>query len=347
MGTLAENAAAVKAAQVAIDAAIVEKGGTTSGGLANAAAAIASIPSGGGGIPRAAQIKADAYGTGSAATLIRADGSEFATPVLYSAGSHGFCQFPNDIVAVRCDSNDTVSDNHYVKVNGRRLATGERHDIQDGDDIYIFANSCLLRGTLVTLADGTQKPIEDVTYDDELLTWDFDRGMLSSAKPCWIKREQTANYLFRNVLSDGTVLLTTGKSATGWGHRMFDETRQSFVYTTQSVGDTIRTLGGLKTHVSCTRFEGLCDYYNVITAHDFNLFANGVLTSCSLNNGMYDIRAAKYVKDGVAPLRHSRDEFAGIPDALVDGLRLCEQRGTADELNAYARRLIVNMKERI
>lgn len=48
MATLAENAAAVKAAQVAIDAAIVAKGGTTEGGLTNAAAGIATIPSGGG-----------------------------------------------------------------------------------------------------------------------------------------------------------------------------------------------------------------------------------------------------------------------------------------------------------
>ena len=47
MATLAENAAAVKAAQVAIDAAIVAKGGTTTGGLTNAAAAIEALPSGG------------------------------------------------------------------------------------------------------------------------------------------------------------------------------------------------------------------------------------------------------------------------------------------------------------
>ena len=45
MATLAENAAAVKAAQVAIDAAIVAKGGTTTGGLTNAAAAITALPS--------------------------------------------------------------------------------------------------------------------------------------------------------------------------------------------------------------------------------------------------------------------------------------------------------------
>lgn len=47
MATLVENAAAVKAASTAIDAAIVAKGGTTAGGLAHAAAAIAALPSGG------------------------------------------------------------------------------------------------------------------------------------------------------------------------------------------------------------------------------------------------------------------------------------------------------------
>ena len=55
MATLAENAAAVKAAQVAIDAAIVAKGGMTDGGLANAAAAIEALPSGG-NITRIAEV---------------------------------------------------------------------------------------------------------------------------------------------------------------------------------------------------------------------------------------------------------------------------------------------------
>lgn len=50
MATLVENAAAVKAAAVAIDAAIVAKGGTTEGGLTRAAAAIAALPSGGGAV---------------------------------------------------------------------------------------------------------------------------------------------------------------------------------------------------------------------------------------------------------------------------------------------------------
>ena len=35
---------------------------------------------------------------------------------------------------------------------------------------------CVAEGTLVTLADGSQKPIEEVTYEDTLLVWDFFNG---------------------------------------------------------------------------------------------------------------------------------------------------------------------------
>lgn len=49
MSTLVDNANAVKSAAAALDAAIVAKGGTTAGGLRNAAAAIAALPSGGDG----------------------------------------------------------------------------------------------------------------------------------------------------------------------------------------------------------------------------------------------------------------------------------------------------------
>lgn len=44
---------------------------------------------------------------------------------------------------------------------------------------YAFG-ACLLEHTPVTLADGTKKMIEDVTYDDVLLTYDFDEGKRSA-----------------------------------------------------------------------------------------------------------------------------------------------------------------------
>ena len=35
---------------------------------------------------------------------------------------------------------------------------------------------CVTPETLVTLADGTQKRIDQVTYNDQLLVWDFNTG---------------------------------------------------------------------------------------------------------------------------------------------------------------------------
>ena len=206
--------------------------------------------------------------------------------------------------------------------------------------IKISTNSCFVKGTMITLADGREKPCESITYDDELLVWDFDKGCLSSARPAWIKMKEIANYYFRNVLSDGTELLTTGQSTTGWGHRMFDQTRQKFVYTTQSVGDEIRTLKGIRRHVSCTLVDGMCEYYNIITAGHFNLFANGILTSCSLNN-LYPISGAKFVKDG--RILRPDDDFVGL-ERWIKPLRLRESVQDIEQLRSYVKNLELKEK---
>ena len=44
-------------------------------------------------------------------------------------------------------------------------------------------DDCIVEGTLVTLADGTKKPVEEITYDDELLARDLFTGEYTAAKP--------------------------------------------------------------------------------------------------------------------------------------------------------------------
>ena len=201
-----------------------------------------------------------------------------------------------------------------------------------------YNDSCLLEGTKIMLSDGkTEKNIEDVTYDDELLVWDFDNGCLSKAKPIWIKKAESADYWFLNKYRSGKVLKTTGKSETGWGHRTFDINKNKFIYTTESVSDRISTLDGIDTHMSCERIEEPCEYYNIITEKHFNLFANRILTSCSLNN-LYPIKDMKYVKDNRA-LRNISD-YDNIPQKWFDGLRLAENNTDIDKLNKYVKNLM-------
>lgn len=181
------------------------------------------------------------------------------------------------------------------------------------------------------LADGSQKPIEDVTYGDDLLTWDFDHGCLSHAKSAWIKRAEKTDYRFVSRFADGRTLETTGPR----GHRVFDGER--FVYNTEAVGRSVRTEDGWTEMVSCVKERGEFEYYNVITAGNMNLFANGILTSCRYSN-VYPVKGMKYVKDG----RTLRDpaEFAGLEAKYVDGLRLSEQAFDADEIRRYVGNLM-------
>lgn len=206
--------------------------------------------------------------------------------------------------------------------------------------IYEYWQSCLLKGTRIMLANRTEKKIEDITYEDELLVWNFDEGKLDTAKPLWIKKAEKSDYFFRNVLGNWRELLTTGQSDTGWGHRMFDIDKGKFVYTTESVSDMIHTLDGSARHMSCQRIETECEYYNIVTDKHFNLFANRILTSCSLNN-LYPIVDMRFVKTGEIP--HQKSDF-DLPDRYIEGLRLCENPASVESLTKYVKKMIAKEK---
>ena len=234
------------------------------------------------------------------------------------------------------------------ELNGKRWLSGSSYPVDPEfyplagsvTIMYSYTNgkwngSCVLKGTLITLADYSQKKIEDITYDDELLVWNFDEGKFDSSKPSWIKKVQKSDYYFINKLSSGKELLTTGKSATGWGHRMYDVSKDKFVYTTQSVSDSIFTMDGIETHMSCQRIDAECEYYNIITKKHFNLFANRILTSCSLNN-MYDMKDMKFVKDNRK--YRSFDEYS-VSKEMFDDLRLSENNLDISNINEYVQKL--------
>ena len=206
---------------------------------------------------------------------------------------------------------------------------------------------CLAGGTQVLLSDGSGKAIEDLTYDDDLKVWDFDEGRVSHAKPTFIKKAETAQYFYRSRYASGRVLDTVGRH----GHRHFDIDESDFAYPTRTVGDEVMTDDGPDRHVSCERVDRPCEFYNVITERHFNLFANGVLTSCRLNN-FRRIENMRFSGDH-GGLCIGRSEFSEAlarlggtrADRWFDTLRIGEMpRGRTDELAEYVMRLERTMK---
>ena len=186
---------------------------------------------------------------------------------------------------------------------------------------------CFVAGTQITLADGTTKAVEDITYEDELLVYNFDEGTLDTAKPAWIKQEQESEAYFVNTFSDGTVLNTVGAEGGDKAHRMFSKEKSEFAYMSECIGDTAYTLTGEHTLVSVDKVNEPCKFYNIITKKHFNLFANGVLTSNRFSN-MYPIEDMRYIKTAKVA-----QEYPGIPEDMVNDFRLAEQNVDIEYLN--------------
>lgn len=178
---------------------------------------------------------------------------------------------------------------------------------------------CLVAGTLISLADGTQKKIEDVSYDDVLSVWNFDLGETSEARPVWVKRKQTSSAYTLLKFSDGTELRTVG-------HHLFNKQAGEFTKITTDdtpVGTvTVNEHGQEITVVSKELVKESIEYYNIWTQYHLNAYANGILTGNRYCN-IYPIVDMKYVKDDRA-LRFV-EEFAGIDSKYIAGLRLQEQ----------------------
>jgi hypothetical protein len=195
-----------------------------------------------------------------------------------------------------------------------------------GNEVSFETQQCLVKGTKILCSDRSYKNIEDITYDDDILTWNFDEGKFDSAKPLWImKPKKTYKY---NLLkfSDGSELKTISQ------HRIFNKEKCMFSYPMTEetpIGTTTFNSSGnyIKLISKEVVFEDV-EYYNVITK-GINLFANDILTSSKFNN-IYPIKDMKFVKDD-RKLRNEK-EF-NVSYDYIDYLRLKEQRISLEEIN--------------
>lgn len=178
--------------------------------------------------------------------------------------------------------------------------------------------SCFIKDTNIILANKTNKKIQDITYDDELLVWNFDEGKYDSAKPLWIKKTETTTWYYKLTFSDGTVLNVTGDYPKA--HSLYSVDDSKFTHANELVGKKVYTLNGIQTLEKCEEIHKEVDFYNIITDYHMNLFAEGILTSTSLNN-LYPIEKMTFIKED----RELVFDTSIFEDKWIKGLRLNEQ----------------------
>ena len=97
-----------------------------------------------------------------------------------------------------------------------------------GDQIFftaVYQPACIAEGTLITLADGSQKAVEDLTGDEMLLVWNLYTGTFDIAPILFIDSDPVGQYqVIQLSFSDGTTVDVISE------HGFFDIDLNKYVY---------------------------------------------------------------------------------------------------------------------
>ena len=145
------------------------------------------------------------------------------------------------------------------------------------------AQSCFTPDTLITLADGTQKRVDELTFGDKILTWDFFTGSYVKKDISILVNHGEGLYQITNLeFSDGTLLRIIGD------HGVFDYDLNKFVYITvenmhEYVGHRFVQYAqdgsySIVTLTDAYETEEYTSAWSITSAGTSNAFASGLLT---------------------------------------------------------------------
>ena len=197
--------------------------------------------------------------------------------------------------------------------------------------------SCLLPGTTITLANGTQKPVEQLTGSERLLVWNLETGSYDSAEIFCIDHKDLPEQEYtvdKIMFSDGTFVEIVGEQG------FFDLDLAKYVYIdhnnyTQYLGHSFVKLGtgdsfdsvtltGVETYTKVTKI------YSPVTYQHFVQYANGMLTMPGEISGYFN-----YFEVDTDTLKYNEEKKA--QDIETYGLVSYEEYGLIPEytFNAF------------
>lgn len=156
---------------------------------------------------------------------------------------------------------------------------------------------CVAAGTLITLADGRQVPVESLTGNEMLLVWNLQTGTFDSARILFIDKEAAANYRVINLtFSDGTTVKVISE------HAFWDYDLNEYVYLRADASKYIghwfnkqitNENGGFGTaKVQLINVEVKEEYvatYSPVTAIHLCYYVNGMLSIPGGIGGLFNI----------------------------------------------------------
>lgn len=158
-------------------------------------------------------------------------------------------------------------------------------------------SSCVAVGTMITLADGTQKAVEQLTGEEMLLVWNMYTGQFDSAPILFIDKDSSGTYKVITLeFSDGTTVDVIDEHAF-WD---FDLNRYVFLredaaqyighsFNKQTVGDDGEMTYVAVELIGVVTEERYTSAYSPVTYGHLCYYVNGMLSMPGATEGLIDI----------------------------------------------------------
>ena len=192
--------------------------------------------------------------------------------------------YPGYIITFKC-AGDSEGNSITLSLNGNEGEGSVSYTFQEGDNGKTLSVSsrytdpgCIVEGTLVDMADGSTKKVEDLAAGDMVMAFDHETGEEAASPILCVDVEPEGEYLVSDLLfSDGTSI------GIAFEHGFFDRTLNRYVYLTpenaeEYIGHEFYSLGGgglVLEGVETSRKE--VALYSPVTAYTMNLFHEGLL----------------------------------------------------------------------
>lgn len=108
----------------------------------------------------------------------------------------------------------TLNGSHYS--NNEEITVWKLTSVDNGSVTLVahYTSECVAEGTMITLADGTQKAVESLTGDELLLVWNLKTGKFDAAPILFIDNDARKEYDVINLyFSDGTTVKVISEHA--------------------------------------------------------------------------------------------------------------------------------------
>ena len=200
------------------------------------------------------------------------------------------------------------------------------YNITEAPDGTLYAkwnaeSSCVAEGTMVTLADGTEVAVENLSGNEQLLVWNMETGNFDSAPIAFVDSDSSA---YRKIVhlyfEDGTELRIVDE------HALWCFDLNEYVYLDENASEYIGKYFNKKTTNGYTQvrlvdveiYEEIVRTYSPITEGHLCYYVNGLLSMPGGIGGLFNIYE-------VSPNAMKYDQESKQADELAYGLYTYEE----------------------